>query len=190
MSNRASGVTIVLGTLLIVAAAVAGILWLLYKLPATVVALVAGGVGFLATKLYESWKESRQRLHDKKRDVYAKLLAPFLALHLQILKGDGDRPAHKVVREKMTTQMVDATFDAVLYASDDVLKLWGRIRTAGLQNTDPTIVLVWYMRLLKAMRKDVGNSYTALSEADIMLLFVNFTDDDLIGFVELAAKTK
>lgn len=190
MANRGTSVTIMFVTLLILATAIAGILWLLYKLPATVAALIAGGIGFLVTKLYESWKESRQRLHDKKRDVYAKLLAPFLVLHLQILKGEGDRPAHKVVREKMTTQMVDATFDAVLYASDDVLKLWGRIRTAGLQNTDPNIVLIWYMRLLRAMRKDVGNTYTALTEADIMLLFVNFTDDDLAGFVELAAKTK
>lgn len=48
-------------------------------------------------------------MHDKKREVYAKLLAPILALHLQIIKHDVDQPEHKVVLDQMTTQMVDAT---------------------------------------------------------------------------------
>ncbi|MGZ5445942.1 MAG: hypothetical protein ACXW5U_27055 [Thermoanaerobaculia bacterium] len=190
MAKNASNALSVVVVLAVLAAFVGFALWLLYQLPATVAALVAGGIGFLASKLYESWKESRQRLHDKKRDVYAKLLAPMLQLHLQILKGDDDKPAHKVILEKMTTQMVEATFDAVLYASDDVLKLWGRIRTGGLQNLEPGVVLVLYMRLLKSMRKDVGNTYTTLTEADILMLFVNFSDEDFAGFLDLASKTK
>lgn len=181
---------LILATLLLAGGAVAGMLWLLYKLPATVAALVAGAIGFLITKLHESWKESRQRLHDKKRDVYAKLLAPFLALHLEILKGDTGRPAHKTVRENMTTQWVEATFDAVLYASDDVLKLWGQIRTSALTSADPNAIMVRYMRLLKAMRRDVGNTYTAVSEADIMRLFVNFSDAELDAFIAAAADRK
>src|SRR4028118_211419 len=112
MANRATSVTLVVVTLLIAAAGIAGILWLLYKLPATVAALVAGGIGFSVTKLYESWKESRHRLHDKKRDVYAKLLAPFLALHLQILKGEGDRPAPQGGRGEMPTQLADGAMAA------------------------------------------------------------------------------
>jgi hypothetical protein len=174
----------------IVAGCAAAVLWLLYRLPATTGPLVAAAIGFLASKFYESLKESKQRLHDKKREVYSKLLAPILALHLQMLKPDKDRPAHEVVLEKMTSQMVEATFDAVLYASDEVLKLWARIRTGAMQNLEGGVILVLYMRLLKAMRKDVGNTYTSLTEADILMLFVNFSEDDFRTFFEAVAKTK
>jgi hypothetical protein len=177
-------------TLVVVIGGLVGLLWLVYRLPATVGALVAGGVGFLASKFYESLKESKQRLHDKKREVYAKLLAPILALHLEMLKPNKEQPAHEVVLAQMTTQMVEATFDSVLYASDEVLKLWARIRTSSLQNLEPGVILVLYMRLLKAMRKDVGNTYTSLTEADILMLFVNFTDDDFQSFFESVARTK
>ncbi|HEX3070526.1 MAG TPA: hypothetical protein VHX14_18300, partial [Thermoanaerobaculia bacterium] len=92
--------------------------------------------------------------------------------------------------DQMTTQMVEATFDAVLYASDEVLKLWGRIRVGSLQNSEPGVILVLYMRLLKAMRKDVGNTYTNMTDADILALFVNFTDADFQAFLASASKTK
>jgi hypothetical protein len=147
------------------------------------------GGGRSGRRAFESLKESKQRLHDKKRDVYAKLLAPILALHLQILKPEDGRPSHEVILEQMTGQMVDATFDAVLYASDDVLKLWRNIRTASWRNLEGGVVLVLYMRLLKAMRKDVGNTFTTLSEADILMLFVNFNDDDFARFLTDVANT-
>jgi len=162
------------------------VLWLFAKLPAPVAALIAGGGGFLISKLYESWRESKERLHEKKREVYAKLLAPMLALHLQLLRKNQDKPAHEVVLSEMTAQMVEATFDAVLYASDEVLKLWGRIRTAELTGEH---VLVLYMRLLKAIRRDVAGAFTSVTEADIIRLFVNFTDDDFQKYLNSSAQT-
>lgn|GEM_PF-2414586 len=190
MATKSKNLIVLAITLTLIVGAVAGMLWLVYRLPATVGALVAGAVGFLASKFYESLKDSKQRLHDKKREVYAKLLAPILALHLEMLKPSKERPAHEVVLEQMTTQMVEATFDAVLYASDEVLKLWARIRTGSLQNLDSGVILVLYMRLLKAMRKDVGNTFTSLTEPDILMLFVNFTESDFQSFFESVARTK
>ncbi|MEA2166486.1 MAG: hypothetical protein QOK37_4613 [Thermoanaerobaculia bacterium] len=176
---------IFLSTIVFLLGVITLVLWVFWRLPAPISALLAGAIGFLISKVVESWKESRERLHDKKREVYAKLLAPMLALQLQMLKG-GDRPAHEVVLTEMSAQMVTATFDAVLYASDEVLKLWGRIRTAGLTGEQ---ILVLYMRLLKAIRKDVGNTYTSINEADILRLFVNFSDEDLAKYLLLSAQT-
>ncbi|HEX3068864.1 MAG TPA: hypothetical protein VHX14_09820, partial [Thermoanaerobaculia bacterium] len=100
MAVTANKNRIILATFVVLLGGIGGALWLLSRLPATIAALVAGGAGFLVSKLYESWKESKQRLHDKKREVYAKLLAPILALHLQILKPDKDRPAHEVILDQ------------------------------------------------------------------------------------------
>jgi hypothetical protein len=184
-ASRTRNTAIVLITILILLGVGALALWVFWRLPAPISALLAGAIGFLISKIFESLKESKERLHQKKREVYAKLLAPMLALHLQILKGE-EQPAHDVVLGQMTSQMVEATFDAVLYASDDVLKLWGRIRTAGLTGEQ---VLVLYMRLLRAIRKDVGNTFTSVTEANILRLFVNFSDEDLQKYLSSSAQT-
>ena len=52
---------VALATLAVIVSGLAGMLWLVYRLPATVGALVAGAVGFLASKFYESLKDSKQR---------------------------------------------------------------------------------------------------------------------------------
>ena len=180
-SARASLGAIVV--LLLVAAALFGVVRWIASLPPTVAALVIGAFGFVAARLYESWRDSRQRLHDKKREVYAKLLAPMMALHLQIIEGEESPGAR--LREKMTVQMIEATFGAVLYASDDVLKLWAQLREP---TNDGGMTLFLYMRLIKLMRKDVGGAFTSITEADLVRLFVTYSDADFKAFAESAAK--
>ncbi|HEV7766646.1 MAG TPA: hypothetical protein VGQ76_16720 [Thermoanaerobaculia bacterium] len=180
-SARASLGAIVV--LLLVAAGLFGLVRWIVSLPPTFAALVIGAFGFVAARLYESWRDSRQRLHDKKREVYAKLLAPMMALHLQIVEGEESPGAR--LREKMTVQMIEATFDAVLYASDDVLKLWAQLREP---TNDGGMTLFLYMRLITLMRKDVGGACTNITEADLVRLFITHSDADFEAFAESAAK--
>jgi uncharacterized membrane protein len=181
-TNAASTIISVVVILLLVGGVVAGLVYLYLKVPAPVSALLGASAGFVVTKFYESLKEGRARLHDKKRDVYHRLLQPFFKLHMQIVRG-GEVPAHEVIVTEMGEAMVEATFDAVLYASDDVLKLYAQMR----EESDGVKILVLYMRLLRAIRKDLGHSVTSITDSDILRLFVNFKGGELEHFRQTSA---
>lgn len=132
--------------------------------------VLAGGIGFIVSKLYESIKENKQRTYDKKREIYYKLIKPFREI---LFPANGKK---KELSNEQIREAVEAAFDNILYASDEVIKAYGSFRNLSSNgNIQPEKVLKQFALLLKAMRKDLGNQFSTLDEVDILKMFINMT---------------
>jgi hypothetical protein len=163
-----------IAALVVVIALVLLPVWLVSKMPAQLAGLVGAAVGFAATKFYESWKETKTRLYDKKRDVYLKLLQPWRGLLIE-LAIDPNHDVAAYLSPEMRREMIATAFDSILYASDDVVRAYGRFRTVG--EAPPIAIMRRLALLLKAMRKDLGNAYTNISDEEMLQMFVNLSDE-------------
>jgi hypothetical protein len=149
--------------------------WLYRHLPPEYVPIATGVLGFAASKMIESRKESKARLYEKKREAYVKLLTPWRELVVAQMMSKRD--------VKWTTAQMqkayEATFDTVLYASDDVVKAYGSFIAVSIDSKKtPDEVGRRLSALLRAMRKDLGHWSTNLSDTDIMAMFRPMTPDD------------
>jgi hypothetical protein len=117
-----------------------------------------------------------------KRDVYSALIKPWKDLLFSSIQQRGQENAPSVTPE-MVRQATEAAFDAIFYASDEVLKQYGAFRTMGSGTTlDPNTVLIRVAALLKSMRKDLGYTFTAVDELDILTMFVNIDAEQRLAF--------
>jgi hypothetical protein len=136
--------------------------------------ILAGGIGFVVSKIYESIKENNQRAYEKKREIYYKLIKPFREI---LFPANGKK---KELTNEQIREAVEAAFDNILYASDEVIKSYGAFRNLSSNgNLQPEAVLKQFALLLQAMRKDLGNQFSTLDEVDILKMFINmsFTEE-------------
>ncbi len=155
-------------------------IWTFNRIPSSWIPVIAGGVGFLISRFYESWKENKQRLYDKKREVYSVLLRPYINIltNSMMNKAIGTNRTENVTEEMFETA-IQAGFDSILYASDDVVKAYGIFRNMQLTNPTSTKVLFSNLsQLLRAMRKDLGHTWTNLSDREMLAIFINLTPQE------------
>ncbi|TAK64715.1 MAG: hypothetical protein EPO24_03100 [Bacteroidetes bacterium] len=165
-------------TIVIVCGIIYGVAYLFWNTPPTVLPFIAAAIGFLASRFYESWKESRSRLYDKKREVYSNLLRPWRDILLIAIKNR-DSEKEIPITPEMIRQSTEAAFDAILYASDDVVKQYGNFRTMNVGATpEASKILLTVASLLKAMRRDLGYRFTSVDEVDILTMFVNMDSSE------------
>ena len=74
-----------------------------------------------------------------------------------------------------------SSFDAVLYGSEQVVKRYVGFRTPDSAR-DAIDTLRAFAGLLIAMREDVTQKKSDLSEEAVLSTFVNFTQDELLAF--------
>lgn len=138
----------------------------------TLITIISGGIGYSVSKFYEDLKESKQRIYEQKRVVYRNLLLPFIeALKHTKIKGGSTKFSDKQIANAM-----DAAIDNILYGSDEVIKLYGLFRNNSLNNDEinnQNITFKLLANLLKAIRKDLGNRMTNLTEVEILRMFIN-----------------
>jgi hypothetical protein len=164
--------------------------WVTNYIPTGWIPFIAAGLGFAASRIYESWKESKARLHEKKREVYSKLLKPYQSILIGSL-------SNKVSSSKKTNDVspamielaANAAFDTILYGSDDVVRAYGTFRNVNAgEQVSTEMTLRNLSRLLKAMRKDLGHSWTTLNDAEILEMFINLTTEEKIKFKSINSK--
>ncbi len=151
--------------------------------------VVAAVLGYLASRLWDSWTDSRQRLHDRRRELYSQLLRPWVTYQYAMTRKD-----YALKKEALgyltSPGWFQAKADLAFYASDTVLRAfltWHR----PLPDTPEAGVkgLVYYARLIRAIREDLGFGVTALSDADLLEPLTNFSDEDRRAFDRTAAST-
>ena len=170
---------------------IAGLIWLfvwgLSKISTDWLPFIAAGTGFLASRLYESWKENKTRLYDKKRDVYARLLYPWQSILIgNIAKKDKNKSDNSLSPE-LIKQAATAAFDAILYASDDVIRDYGNFRTVTAEGKVTTEIMLGRLtKLFKSIRKDLGNTYSNLTDVEILQMFMNLTPEEKKKFQNIS----
>ena len=110
-------------------------------------------------------------LEQRKRDLYAKFLKVFFEI-MQESKRKSLDPS------KYEKDFMELTRDMTVYASDNVLKLFGQFRKLALKGQeDPKVVVQWLGEIIMAIRKDLGYSTTQVKPADILRTFIVDIDD-------------
>ena len=154
-------------------AVVFSLLYSFSKLPGPFATIIAGVVGFLGSKFYEAYTQDKTRLFEKKREIYHQLIKPFRDVLINTkLKKDTEHEGP--LPDEFIKGAIEAAFDSMFYASDDVIKLYGEYRSISVNGlVDSDYNLKSLAKLLKAMRKDLGNKYSSIDEVDILKLFIN-----------------
>lgn len=152
---------------------------------------IAAAIGFLASRFYEAWKENKTRLYEKKREVYARLLNPWQSILIGAIANKGNKDVEEKLSPELIREAATAAFDAILYASDDVIKDYGAFRIVTAEHgVTVEIILGRLTRLLKSIRKDLGNTYSNLTDVEILQMFMNLTPEEKIRFQNISSQLK
>jgi hypothetical protein len=132
--------------------------------------------GFLAWAIrttIEDYREAERQLTAERRGLYERVLEPFL-LPL-ITSGDEAEAVAAMQNETFDSpEYRRAVFEVTLYASDDVVRALGDITNS--ENDPSSNPLVLWARLLRAIRKSVGNKGSQLSLADMLRPMISDLD--------------
>jgi hypothetical protein len=141
-----------------------------------IVAGIVGLLSFLFTKTFEFQKQREAAIAEKKREVYRRLLAPWIRVLVETKAGKaGDDLLSKVDLGELYT----SSFDAALYGSEEVVKRYVDFRSPDTER-DPMDMLRSLAALVIAMRQDVTGQKPKLSEEVVLRTFVTFKPEELV----------
>ncbi len=122
--------------------------------------------------------DRRRSLEGHTREQKIQLYEDLITFFMRMLLEQGTKSA--LSEEEMLAKFREMTPKLITYASNGVIKKWGRMRidlatlaAAG----DHRAVLKGLEDLYKEIRKDVGHSSLSLQEGDISRLFINDIDE-------------
>lgn len=134
--------------------------------------IVVAAIGYFANKSIETKKAVEQAVRPKKLELYQE----FITFFLRVLGKDG--VVKKPTEKEMQKFYVESTPLLITFASNNVIKKWGKLRLSMAENEGQKS-LFELESLLKDIRKDLGHSNTGFQKGDILRLFVNDIDDYL-----------
>ena len=152
-------------------------------------AVVAGSFAVIVAALSAAiprYFEQKSRTTDALRDKKAEVNQSFYEFLFMKVLGGSLAGRNKVPEDDMKEFMLGFIKDASVWASDDVLKslsVWRQRSSAGV-NTGGFGPLDDMMKVLLAMRRDLGHSNTGVNPETLLTLYVN----DLSSARELAEK--
>jgi hypothetical protein len=131
----------------------------------------------------EDYRAAERELTAERRTLYQTILAPYL---LALQSTDEAEGASTEIDAAMSEpEYRRAIFDLTLYASDDVVRVFGDITNSASQlDADPQRSLVLWARLLLAIRKSVGNKGTQLGLVDVLRPTINDLDAATPDFLQ------
>ncbi len=138
-------------------------------------AIITGGVtvsvavfSLVIGKLWEQQVQIQQNLREKKIPVYEKQIEIFFSAMFAEKYGD-----KKLTKEEIAKAFNKFTEKLIIWGSAEVIKAWSDFRLHNWENGKPAEGFLKVEYLMKAIRKDLGNSNSNLSDGDIVKLFIN-----------------
>lgn len=150
------------------------------QVTAALIAAVAAGyppvVSLLVTRHVERTKEAGLRLLEVEREARAKKVPEYekfvgFLMNMFFAQKLGKKP---MAEQQMIAEMLAWTKPLLIWGSDDVVRLWGRIRIDAAGGGTESLFRL--EELLFAIRRDVGYPATTLRRGDILRLWVNDID--------------
>ena len=121
-------------------------------------------------------REVETRLYPDKRAVYKKALDAWWAL-LSSMRGKSAQTPTKRLLDALTV----AKYEMMLFASAEVVTLWNEMeRTALLVAKSDRERLLYFDRVVRAMRKDLGYDDSELEEGQLFALVIRGDDKDTL----------
>ncbi|MXW37003.1 MAG: hypothetical protein F4087_05945 [Gemmatimonadetes bacterium] len=119
-------------------------------------------------------REVETRLHPDKRAVYRKAMDAWWQL-----LDSGVTGAH--ISQKHLQAIMDAKREMMMFASADVIRLWNEME-ADVERDDlsPKERLLYFDRVLRAMRQDLGYDDSGLKEGQVFAMTIRGDDKKVL----------
>lgn len=145
-----------------------------------VLPVLVGIVVWFITSRTEALRRERERLHDERSRVYLRLLEPYF----HILGGKStEKDIRTVVRQMGSAEYRTAIYELILVGSDDVVRKLNafmqrnyRSEREGSRISVNELITMWGGVLL-AIRRDLRNNKTKLTETDMLRYSIKDIDD-------------
>ena len=152
--------------------------WVQIALIPIVGGIVGLGVWYIQSAI-ESIRRERERLHDERRKIYADLLEPYMRMI-----GGTTKPSDKDRATKQITSFEyrRAFFEVAMMGSDDVVTSFNEMMQYFFKTSDegavaqPADFIGLFGGFLLAIRRDLDQADTQLSEADMLRMMIKDID--------------
>ncbi len=142
---------------------------ILQTILAPLMMMIGGTITWIIKSKSEELKTIEKRLHSERREIYSKILVPYIHIFSD-LKGNGLTIAMK----KITSYEYKKTaFELNLIGSDGVVNAYNQLMQYSFKSeasgeTDSLTMMKKWGQLLLEIRKNLGNKNTTLSEIDML----------------------
>ena len=146
-------------------------LLLQFVLPIVVV-IVGAVIGWWLNSRVEAIRRATEKLQDERRRIYMKLLEPYIQV---FASHKGELQFNKAVKQLVSVEYMRIAYEWNLMGSDeairarnDLIKFFRDIADTDHLPTPAKLVKYWG-GLLLAIRRDLGDKKTKLTELDMLL---------------------
>ena len=156
------------------------VMWLQILGPSLLMALGGLITWFIKSRI-EELRAIEEKLRDTRREVYGKILEPYIALFADI-KGQGQaKAAQKLASEEYRK----AAFDLSLFGSDSVVRAYNALMSHVFEaerkgQQDSRELMGRWGGLLLEIRRSLGNKRTKLHEIEMLRGMVKDIDSALL----------
>jgi len=136
-----------------------------------VAALVGFGVWYFQSRL-EALRREQERLHDDRRKVYTDVLEPFVRIFAGV---KNPKENQKALQQLLSVEYKRTAFEFSLIGVDDVVQAFNDLMqyvysfdAEADKRPDSSELMLRWGRFLLEIRRNVGNSKTKLTPADML----------------------
>jgi hypothetical protein len=141
-------------------------------------ALVAGGIAIVTAvvtlvvgKVWEQKVKIRQEIREKKIPVYEEQIQTFFSAMFAAKFG-----GVQANEEELGKAFVSFSQKLVIWGGPDVIKAWCSFRSHDWQASTPMQSFATLETFIKAIRNELGNDSSSLTNGELLKLFINDYD--------------
>jgi len=147
-----------------------------------IVPIVGGLLGVLGWYLrssVETIRIEKEKLQDERRQIYTQILEPYIRI---FAGAKNPRETKKAISQITSFEYRKASFELSLMGSDDVVRAVNELiqHTFRLErdgaSSRPEELLIYWGRVLIAIRRDLGGTGTKLTEIDMLKVHIKDID--------------
>ncbi len=141
-----------------------------------VIAIIIPMLTLIITKHIERKSEIIRDIRNKKIPVYEELIGLWFTIIAATKSGEiKEDPNPEWVKSFM-----EVTQKVIIWSSDEVLKTFSKMRKNLISN-EPQSAIFLLEDLMLNIRKDLGHNNRNITRGDVLSLFINDVDENLLG---------
>jgi hypothetical protein len=164
--------------------------WLLWKTTSVVLSLdkevsavILTGLFSVIALVYTQYLNKKRDIRESHRDTKTRIYNDYMALLVDLIKSTKEKDSMTDAKGEFKKEILEKIYsfkrDIILWGSSDVILAQEAWESAGLSANGQNVILL-VDSLIRAMRKDLGNSNWKLKDGTLICLFItDMTPDQL-----------
>ena len=131
------------------------------------------------TSIFEAIRREKEKLQEERRKIYIQVLEPYIRIFAGI---KNPLETKKALSQITSFDYRRASCELNMMGSDDVVRALNELMQhiysleKGDVSAKPEAMLVYWSRVLLAIRRDLGNKKTSLTEVDMLSSWIKDID--------------